>query len=182
MKSLRKMAAELQPDDQPCELEYVGFWARAFAGAIDLGLVAALIYPILQVAERGVERFLMGGMPSLIAVALFAGAASLFYLAPGSTPGMVAISAMVVDERTGCPPSLNQHLGRSLALVLSLVPLGLGFLWAAFQPKKQAWHDKLAGTIVIRARSGTERPGPGVVVVAQSACAQRHEAASATHR
>lgn len=161
MKSLRKLAAEIQHDDQPCELEYVGFWARAVGGLIDLGLVAALVFPLLQVLERGLERFLLGGMPTLIALLLFAGAALLFYLSPGSTPGMVAISAMVVDERTGCPPALPQQLGRSLSLLLSLAPLGLGCIWAAFHPKKQAWHDKLAGTLVIRARHGSKRPFRG---------------------
>lgn len=161
MKSLRRLAAQIQQDDQPCELEYVGFWSRAVAGVIDLGLVAALVYPILLVAERGVERFLLAGMPSLLASLLFAGAALLFWLSPGTTPGMVAISSMVVDERTCSPPSLTQHLGRALALVLSVVPLGLGCVWIAFSPKKQGWHDKLAGTLVIRARSGTQHPFVG---------------------
>jgi uncharacterized RDD family membrane protein YckC len=31
-----------------------------------------------------------------------------------------------------------------------MLPLGLGFLWIAFDKRKQAWHDKLAGTVVIR--------------------------------
>ena len=151
MKSLRKIARQIHFDEQPCELEYVGFWPRAFAGVIDLGLLAALLYPLLQLLERGPERFLMGGSLTLLSLLLCAAAGALFYLSPGTTPGMMAISAIVVDERTGCPPSLPQRIGRSLALVLALAPLGLGFLWAAFQPKKQAWHDKLAGTLVVRA-------------------------------
>ena len=39
---------------------------------------------------------------------------------------------------------------RALACFLSLAPLGLGFLWAAFDADKQTWHDKIAGTVVIR--------------------------------
>ncbi len=178
MKSLRKLAAQIQQDDQPCELEYVGFWARALAGLIDLGLLLALVFPLVQVAERGLERFLLAGMPSLVALLLCAGAAFLLWLSPGSTPGMVAISAAVVDERTGCPPSLPQQLGRGLALLLSLVPLGLGCLWIGFNSRKQGWHDKLAGTLVIRGRSGTRHAFVGTPAVvakpAEGAPATQH--------
>ncbi len=37
-----------------------------------------------------------------------------------------------------------------LSYILCLLPLGLGFVWAAFDPKKQGRHDKLAGTAVVR--------------------------------
>jgi uncharacterized RDD family membrane protein YckC len=33
--------------------------------------------------------------------------------------------------------------------------LGLGLIWVAFDPKKQGWHDKLAGTIVVRVRKNS---------------------------
>lgn len=33
---------------------------------------------------------------------------------------------------------------------LSLAPLGLGFIWLAWDKRKQTWHDKLAGTLVIK--------------------------------
>ncbi|WP_161993291.1 RDD family protein [Lacisediminimonas profundi] len=176
MKSWRRMAEHLIRDDQPCELEYVGFWARAWAGLIDLGLLAALVFPLLQFAERGPAHLLQPGAGGLAPLLLSAAAALLFYLAPGTTPGKLAISAVVVDERTGCPPALPQRIGRSLGLLLSLVPFGLGFLWVAFHPKKQAWHDKLAGTLVVRERqlgSGSARPAKGQVPENQAA-ATRH--------
>ncbi|MDO9217485.1 MAG: RDD family protein, partial [Lacisediminimonas sp.] len=127
--------------------------ARAWAGVIDLGLLAALAMPLVQVARLmgagGLQQIGVGALLWLLPSAV---AALLFYLAPGSTPGKLAISAVVVDERTGCPPGLAQQLGRSLGLLLSMVPFGLGFLWVAFHPRKQGWHDKLAGTLVVRAR------------------------------
>lgn len=39
---------------------------------------------------------------------------------------------------------------RALGLLLSIVPLGLGFLWIAWDERRQGWHDKIAGTIVYR--------------------------------
>jgi uncharacterized RDD family membrane protein YckC len=36
-----------------------------------------------------------------------------------------------------------------------MVPLGLGFIWASFDSESQAWHDKLAGTVVVTVRRST---------------------------
>lgn len=63
--------------------------------------------------------------------------------------GKMAISAKIVDARTGGVPTKGQLIGRFFAYFLSFLPLGFGFLWIAFDSKKQGWHDKLAGTAVI---------------------------------
>jgi uncharacterized RDD family membrane protein YckC len=152
MKFWRQFAPR-EPDEQPCELEYVGFWARAWAGLIDLSLLAALAMPLVPVARLvGAGNLQQVGAGTLLWLLPSGAAALIFYLTPATTLGKLAISAVVVDERTGCPPGLAQQLGRSLGLLLSMAPLGLGFLWVAFHPRKQAWHDKLAGTLVVRAR------------------------------
>ena len=64
----------------------------------------------------------------------------------------MAISARIVDARTGNRPSNGQLVGRYLAYYLSMLPLFAGFFWVAFDPRKQGWHDKLANTLVVRAR------------------------------
>jgi uncharacterized RDD family membrane protein YckC len=33
-----------------------------------------------------------------------------------------------------------------------MLPLMIGFIWVAFDPRKQGWHDKLAGTVVVRSK------------------------------
>jgi uncharacterized RDD family membrane protein YckC len=43
---------------------------------------------------------------------------------------------------------------RALSCFLSLVVAGLGFIWIAFDPDHQAWHDKIAGTAVVRVPKG----------------------------
>jgi len=35
---------------------------------------------------------------------------------------------------------------------VSMIPLFLGMIWVAFDARKQGWHDKLAGTVVVRNR------------------------------
>ncbi len=62
----------------------------------------------------------------------------------------MAIRAKVVDAKTGGVPSVGQCIGRYFAYILSAIPLCLGYIWVAFDPKKQAWHDKLAETVVVR--------------------------------
>jgi uncharacterized RDD family membrane protein YckC len=76
----------------------------------------------------------------------------LFWMYRQATPGKMAISARIVDAQTGGRPSNAQLIGRYFAYYLSMLPFCLGFVWVAFDPRKQGWHDKLAGTVVVRAR------------------------------
>ena len=72
--------------------------------------------------------------------------------------GQVTISLRVVDATTGGPLSLGQSIGRYLGYYVSTIPLLMGLIWVAFDRRKQGWHDKLAGTVVIRSKArGTER-------------------------
>ena len=43
---------------------------------------------------------------------------------------------------------------RALGCFLSLAVAGLGFFWIAFDDEGQAWHDKIAGTVVVRVAKG----------------------------
>jgi uncharacterized RDD family membrane protein YckC len=52
-------------------------------------------------------------------------------------------------KKTVNKPTVKQSVIRYLAYYVSLIPLGLGFFWIAWDDKKQGWHDKIAGTIVI---------------------------------
>jgi RDD family protein len=56
----------------------------------------------------------------------------------------------IVDARTGANPTAAQHIIRYLGYFVSILPLFLGALWVAFDPRKQVWHAKLAGTVVVR--------------------------------
>jgi uncharacterized RDD family membrane protein YckC len=64
----------------------------------------------------------------------------------------MAIGARIVDAKTGGKPSTGQLIGRYLAYYVSIFPLMLGLIWVGIDARKQGWHDKLAGTLVVRAR------------------------------
>ena len=67
----------------------------------------------------------------------------------GATPGKIAVGLKIVDAATGGPPPLGRLVLRFFAYFVSAFPLYLGFLWAAFDRRKQGWHDKIARTVVI---------------------------------
>ena len=146
-------------DDTPTI--YVGFWARVGAALIDSILTLFLTAPLLMMVYGSEywdsERLVAGPADFLISWVLPAIAVIAFWVARGATPGKMAIGAQVVDARTGAKPSTAQALGRYAGYYLSTIPLGLGLVWVGIDPKKQGWHDKLAGTVVIR-RKGKGAP------------------------
>lgn len=73
----------------------------------------------------------------------------LFWVYRSATPGKMILRMKIVDAKTGGAPSKAQLIGRYFGYFLSTLPLGLGFLWIYYDKKKQGWHDKLAGTVVI---------------------------------
>jgi uncharacterized RDD family membrane protein YckC len=143
------------------DLEYAGFWVRVGAAAIDSVLVMCLIYPIL-VWVYGWSYFGRSMMAPagftdvLVSWVLPAAAVIVFWISRQATPGKMALQLRVVDAKTGGTLTIGQSLVRYLGYYVSTIPLGIGLIWVAFDPKKQGWHDKLASTVVIRSR----RRGP----------------------
>ena len=149
------------PPSSPHSQEYVGFWARVWATLIDTALVLAVTVPLLA-ATYGwsyIDPRTLGSTAGvadiLISYVAPAAAAVAFWLVGQATPGKMAISARVVDASTGNTLTLRQSVIRYLSYFLSAFPLGVGFLWVAFDARKQGWHDKLAGSVVVRSRQRT---------------------------
>ena len=65
----------------------------------------------------------------------------------------MVLKVKVVDAKTGSAPTIRQSVIRYIGYYVSLLPLGLGFLWVLWDTKKQGWHDKMAGTVVIRPKN-----------------------------
>ena len=66
-----------------------------------------------------------------------------------ATVGKRVVSLRVVDAATLEPVSRRRAAVRTLAKVVSLAPLGLGYLAMLWHPQKRCWHDRLSGTAVI---------------------------------
>ena len=72
----------------------------------------------------------------------------------GSTIGGIVFDLRVV-RLDGREVDWETAIVRALSCFLSLAVAGLGFIWIAFDDNNQAWHDKIAGTVVVRVAKGT---------------------------
>jgi uncharacterized RDD family membrane protein YckC len=88
-----------------------------------------------------------------------------FWMWKSATPGKMAIGAKIVDATTGAAPTTPQLLLRYLGYFVSVFPACLGLVWVGFDRRKQGWHDKIAGTVVVRPHRVGQEPvrftGPG---------------------
>jgi uncharacterized RDD family membrane protein YckC len=142
------------------DIEYVGFWARVGATIIDTVLVVAICFPLVTMIygrEYWVSTAIIQGPADFVINWLLpAVAVVLFWMYRQATPGKMAIGARIVNARTGERPSTGQLIGRYFAYYVSILPLMLGFVWVAFDPRKQGFHDKLANTVVVRVQKAAK--------------------------
>src|SRR5688572_8488074 len=153
----------LLPGDEP-QFAYAGFWIRFVATMVDAVLELIITYPVLiavygwgyltdsdsDFREGPLDLFLSWIFPALVTVA--------FWVWKQATPGKMLVRVKIVDARTGDRPSLGQFIIRYLMYFPSFLVLALGFIWVAFDKRKQGWHDKVAKTIVIRPNKPRLRP------------------------
>lgn len=136
--------------------QYVGFWARSAATIVDTLIVLLVTFPLLFMVYGSEylalveETFVAGPADLVITYILPFIAVILFWKHKQATPGKMMFSAKIVDAETGLPVSTARLIGRYLGYFISALPLGLGYFWVAFDSRKQSWHDKLAGTVVVR--------------------------------
>lgn len=132
--------------------DYAGFWPRALASLIDWLIVVVITMPVIVVAF-GAAHFSLDPVRHSwdLAIALFFGAIVVgFWRHCGATPGKLAVGLKIVDAKTGDAPSTGRLALRLVCYLVSALPLSLGFLWIAVDRRKQGWHDKIAGTVVIQ--------------------------------
>ncbi len=133
---------------------YAGFWIRVVAALIDTALLLIITVPILLTvygrAYLDSDKWVEGPLDFLLTWVLPAIAVIVFWMYKQATPGKMAVKTRIVDAATGGRPTTGQFIGRYFAYYLSILPLFLGLIWVAFDRRKQGFHDKLAGTVVVR--------------------------------
>jgi len=132
--------------------------ALLFALCVAVTTVTALILgaPIPHAKEIGPDLLVAGILdrnPMAVgAIGLFLGLTVLYQLyfasMTGQTFGMRLVGIRLISSR-GRPPGPVRGLIRVAALTISVLPGGLGWLWAIFDREHRALHDHLAGTYVI---------------------------------
>jgi len=136
------------------KVQYGGFWLRLAATIIDTIWMVAIIIPVLYLIY-GPEYFastkaILGPADLIMNYIFPILAVLLFWRYRSATPGKMILSLKIVDAKTLGKPSTGQFIARYFGYFVSTIALCLGFLWIAFDKRKQGWHDKIAGTVVIR--------------------------------
>ena len=134
--------------------EYAGFWIRVGAALIDTILLLIVIgIPLTLIYGSGYwngEILIQGPWDALLNYLLPFAATIWFWTRFCATPGKMALKLKVLDAKTGEKPKIGQSVVRYFGYFLSMIPLFLGLIWVGIDKRKQGFHDKLAGTIVVR--------------------------------
>jgi uncharacterized RDD family membrane protein YckC len=120
---------------------YAGVWLRFVALVID-AVILGLAHLMLHETPAA---------PLVVAIAVFYMPGSWWAL--GATPGQMVVGVRVVRAKGPGDITLVMTIVRFVVflLELSIFPfVTVGFAWAAFEARKQAWHDIAARTVVIR--------------------------------
>lgn len=120
-------------------LPRAGFWIRFGAMWLDLfllGILATFATQNGSLASFGIAAY-----------------TALMWKLKGTTIGGIICNLKVV-RLDGREIDWTTAIVRSLACFLSLAALGLGFIWVAIDDDRQSWHDKIAGTTVVRVPKG----------------------------
>jgi len=159
--------------------KYAGFWVRLLAATCDgvillgVGLAGQLIFdwlfnaPLVSVKNDVIQTSLGQPGASLqtgfnllglvgVTILIFTAIDIIYYVgltsAYGGTLGKLILGLRVVDKNGQRISLRRATLREIIGKWVSALVFCLGFLWIAFDPKKQSWHDKLANTYVVKIR------------------------------
>ena len=171
--------AALPPGPAPGYV-YVGFWRRFFATLIDGILFSIVYWILFAIFISGTDTsswrvFLeldpatgrplasdaevLAAMRDFIGLWIGLGAIAwllhflylvIFWSWQGGTIGQLLLGIQVRREADGQRIGIGTSILRYIGYLISVWVFYLGLIWVAFDARKQGWHDKIAGTLVIR--------------------------------
>ena len=132
--------------------KFAGFWIRAAAHLIDAIILAIFVLAIALFFKGRPEG---SGDLSLVS-AMFQFAVLMFYMPSlwsspmQATAGQRICRLRVVDAADGNGISFGRGLLRVVAMMLSGLIFGIGFIMIAFTERKRGLHDMIADTCVVK--------------------------------
>ncbi|MEV6112220.1 RDD family protein [Streptomyces sp. NPDC052109] len=130
---------------QPVQPSYAN-WGQRFAGTLVDGLVFAVPY-ILVLVGRNVPALIAIGGLAILGIAIWQ---LIMEGRTGQTVGKKVLGIRLVRESDGQPIGVGMAFVRRIAHFLDSLPCYLGWLWPAWDAKRQTFADKVCSTIVIR--------------------------------
>ncbi len=150
--------------------KFAGFWRRFVAYLIDSTIIAIVFFVLFTIAMVAflfgvmsvdssewladladpTKLFSMSILILMLLIALMIAYFTYFHGTTGRTPGKMLLGLQVISV-DGAPITYGIAFLRAVGYLVSslLFTIPVGFIWAAFDKKKQGWHDKIADTVVI---------------------------------
>jgi len=133
-----------------------GVFSRFFATLIDPFIILIFYFIVAIVggsigavggAEAAIGALFISFFIAIIAYLIF----SIWFLNKGMTPGKWLLGLQVVEMHSGANPGiLRMFIREFIGKFVSSLFLGIGYFWAIWDKDGQTWHDKIAGTVVVR--------------------------------
>lgn len=141
-------------------LVYAGFWIRFVAYLIDyvpLSILGALtrISGVTSTCTSGSGVSICTYEVNGTGLAITTGVLGVYWILTwsllGASLGQKALGLRVVNAADGQNIRIARAVARFVGYIVSVIPFAIGLIWAGFDHQKQGWHDKIAGTFVVRA-------------------------------
>ena len=120
-------------------------WTNALVLSLGLFLAAGLILTVSNAEEGSAIATLI----SLVTLGLVVGL-RVMWEGNGGSPFRRGIGVLIVDQNTFQPIGPWRALIRVIVGEISFLFFGLGFLWMLWDKNSQTWHDKAAGSVVVK--------------------------------
>jgi len=151
------------------QTSYAGFWIRLLSRIVD-GIIVGIPLSIILVIFIAISGAALNATSSsdqntqnaaaglaggvfllyyLIAALTIAGYQVYFWGTSGQTIAMRLFHLKVVDANTGAPIGIGRAVVRWLMTIVNSWACYIGWIWVAFDARKQGWHDKVAGSVVL---------------------------------
>ena len=119
------------------------FWYRLGAFLLDRAIVVIALNIALLAIPSLAFRYIISLGAEVGYSVYFIGSGS------GQTVGMRVLGIRAIDSATGGRVDYGKAFVRYLVSIVSFLAVLIGYLWMLWDPEKQTWHDKVAGTFVV---------------------------------
>ena len=142
------MDTEIIVEREERVLDLAGAGSRLISYLID-SIIVGVIGGVLNYVSMSVGGTL-GGIFTFLGV-LVSVAYFTYFFGNGQTPGMMAMKIKLIGTDGIYPIGYGKGFLRWIGMIISAVVILLGYVWILIDKKKQGWHDKIAGTYVVKA-------------------------------
>jgi len=139
----------LEEEEEEMPFDLAGAGSRLISYLIDwlifVMISVTLVNVIILTSYDANVAMIVAFLYMFISVAYFT-----YFFGKGQTPGMMAMKIKLIGVDGTYPIGYNKGFLRLIGIIISSLPFNLGFIWILIDKRKQGWHDKIAGTYVVK--------------------------------